>query len=47
MLDSCAGSGTICMAAINTNRRYIAMESEEKYYRTIQNRVAEYWNMID
>lgn len=40
VLDSCAGSGSTCVAAINTKRNYIAMELEEKYYEIIQKRVS-------
>lgn len=32
VLDSCAGSGTTGVASINTNRRYILIEKEQKYY---------------
>lgn len=42
VLDNCAGSGTTCIAAINTNRNYIAMESEERYYRVMQNRISQH-----
>lgn len=31
VLDNCAGSGTTAIAAINTNRRWICIEKEEKY----------------
>ncbi len=33
ILDSCAGSFTLALAAINTNRKYICIEQEEKYYQ--------------
>lgn len=42
VLDSCAGSGTTCIAAISTGRNYIAMECEDKYYRAIQKRISDY-----
>jgi DNA modification methylase len=31
VLDNCAGSGTTAVACINTKRRYILIEKEEKY----------------
>jgi len=32
VLDNCSGSGTTAIAAINTNRNYICMEKDQKYY---------------
>jgi site-specific DNA-methyltransferase (adenine-specific) len=32
ILDNCAGSGTMAIAAINTERNYILIEKEKKYY---------------
>lgn len=32
VLDNCSGSGTTAIACINTNRNYICMEKEKKYY---------------
>ena len=40
VLDNCAGSGTTAIACINTNRNYILMEKEEKYYNVINERIA-------
>ena len=40
ILDCCAGSGTAAMACINTNRNYICIEKEEKYYAIINDRIA-------
>jgi len=40
VLDNCAGSGTTAIACINTNRDYILMEKEEKYYNVINERIA-------
>jgi DNA modification methylase len=34
VLDNCAGSGTTCLAARNTGRRFIGIEKDEGYYRT-------------
>jgi len=42
VLDNCAGSGTTAIACINTNRNYICMEKEQKYYDIILNRVEEW-----
>lgn len=39
VLDNCAGSGTTAIACINTNRNYILMEKEEKYYNLILDRI--------
>lgn len=38
VLDSCAGSGSTIIAAINTNRNWIAFESNEEYYSIATNR---------
>jgi site-specific DNA-methyltransferase (adenine-specific) len=42
VLDNCAGSGTTAIACINTNRNYICMEKEQKYYDIILKRVEEW-----
>ena len=39
VLDNCCGSGSTVIAAINTNRGYIAMEKEEEYYLLTKNRI--------
>jgi site-specific DNA-methyltransferase (adenine-specific) len=39
VLDNCAGSGTTAIAALNTNRNYILMEKEEKYFNIINERI--------
>jgi len=39
VLDNCAGSGTTGEACINTNRNYILMEKEEKYFDIINDRL--------
>lgn len=43
ILDNCAGSCTTAIAALNTNRNYICMEQEERYYNIGLERVKE-WN---
>ncbi len=39
VLDCCAGSGTTAIACINTNRNYICIEKEPKYYDIIKERI--------
>jgi len=39
VLDNCAGSGTTGIACINTNRNYILMEKEKKYFDIINDRI--------
>jgi len=41
ILDNCAGSGTTGVACINTNRNYILIEKEEKYYKIAKERLGE------
>ena len=41
VLDNCAGSGTTGVACLNTNRNYILMEKDEKYFEVIKKRIAE------
>jgi len=40
VLDNCAGSGTTAEACIKTNRGFIVMEQEQKYFDIINLRVA-------
>ena len=42
VLDNTAGSGTTAIACLNTNRQFIVMEKEQKYYDIILKRVAEF-----
>lgn len=39
VLDNCAGSGTTAIACLNTDRRYLCIEQEEKYAEIINNRI--------
>ena len=32
MLDNCMGSGSTCVACVNTNRHYIGFELDKGYY---------------
>ena len=41
VLDNTMGSGTTCVACVNTNRQYIGMELDEEYYAIAQSRVEE------
>ena len=36
ILDNCIGSGSTCIACINTDREYIGIEFEEEYYKLAQ-----------
>ena len=42
VLDNCCGSGTTGVACLNTNRKYILMEKELKYYEIAINRLNKY-----
>lgn len=42
VLDNCAGSGTTAIACLNTNRQFIVMEKEQKYYDIIKKRVGDF-----
>lgn len=42
VLDNTAGSGTTAIACLNTNRQFIVMEKEKKYYDIILKRVADF-----
>lgn len=39
VLDNCMGSGSTCIAAINTNRHYIGIEKEQRYFDIAQERI--------
>lgn len=41
VLDNCMGSGTTGVACINTNRNFIGIELNEKYYKIAENRINE------
>ena len=42
ILDNCAGSGTTAIACLNTNRQFIVMEKEQKYYDIILKREGDF-----
>ena len=39
VLDNCMGSGSTGVACVNTNRRFIGMEIEEKYFKVAKERI--------
>ena len=42
VLDNTAGSGTTAIACLNTNRQFIVIEKEQKYFEIIKQRVADF-----
>ena len=40
VLDFCMGSGTTCVACVNTRRHYIGIEMDKKWYDNSVERVA-------
>jgi len=40
ILDNTAGSGTLAIAAINTNRQYICIEKDQHYFEVMRDRIA-------
>jgi DNA modification methylase len=42
VLDCFGGSGTTAIACLNTNRQFIVMEKEQKYYDIIKKRVGDF-----
>lgn len=45
ILDPFIGSGTTAVAAVNTGRKYIGFEQDDKYFDTAQNRLDELANV--
>ena len=41
VLDYCMGSGSTGVACINTNRKFIGIELDEKYFEIAENRIKE------
>lgn len=41
VLDNCMGSGSTGVACVNTNRRFIGIEKDEKYYEIASQRIKE------
>lgn len=46
VLDNCMGSGSTGVACINTNRRFIGIEKDDKYFDIAYNRINEYMSKI-
>lgn len=46
VLDSCMGSGSTCVAAVNTGRKYIGFELEQKYFDIAKRRINEALNEL-
>lgn len=40
VLDFCVGSGTTCIASMNTNRKFIGIEKDPQYYAATLERIA-------
>ena len=41
VLDNCMGSGSTGVACLNTNRKFIGIELNEKYFEIAKNRIEE------
>lgn len=39
VLDNCAGSGSTAIACLNTNRQYICIEKDDKYFEVMKYRI--------
>ena len=46
VLDNCMGSGTTGIACINTNRQFIGMEMDIKYFEMAKNRIEEHIKIV-
>jgi DNA modification methylase len=46
ILDCFMGSGTTGVACLNTNRNFIGIELEEKYYNIAKKRCSEYQSKL-
>jgi site-specific DNA-methyltransferase (adenine-specific) len=40
VLDNCMGSGSTGIACVNTNRKFIGMELDEKYFKIAEDRIS-------
>jgi site-specific DNA-methyltransferase (adenine-specific) len=41
VLDNCMGSGSTGVACLNTNRKFIGIELDDKYFEIAENRIKE------
>ena len=41
VLDNCMGSGSTGVACVNTNRKFIGIEKDEKYFQIAEDRIAQ------
>lgn len=46
VLDNCIGSGTTAIACINTNRKYIGIEKDEKIFNSCNKRINDYKKLL-
>jgi DNA modification methylase len=46
VLDNCCGSGSTLVACINTNRQFIGIEKDEKYYEIAKDRIKNFSRKI-
>lgn len=47
VLDCCAGSGTTAIACLNTNRNYICIEKEQKYFDIMVDRINKHQQTLE
>jgi len=47
VLDNCIGSGTTAIACMNTNRNFIGIELEEKYYNIANERIKNHQRQVE
>ena len=47
VLDNCMGSGTTGVACVRTNRKFIGIEKDEKYFETAEKRIKEAENTLE
>ena len=45
VLDNCMGSGTTGVACVNTNRKFIGIEKDEKYFDVAKDRIENIKNL--
>ena len=47
VLDNCMGSGSTGVACINTNRKFIGIEKDDKYFNVAEDRIIKHLESID